>query len=66
MSGSSRIENAQATHEALEAVASRSCGSSAHLVATATRRYLSAEQYHEVSKDEGPFEGRSEPTDEAG
>ena len=65
MSDSSRIENAQAAHEAREAVASRPHGSSAAAIEVAMRRYLSAEQYHELRGVRRP-EVETEPTDEAG
>jgi hypothetical protein len=65
MSDSSRIENAEAAHEAREAVALRPGGSSAASIEAAMRRYLSAEQYHEL-RGAGRPEGETEPTDEAG
>jgi hypothetical protein len=64
MSDSSRIENAQAAREAREAIASRPTSSSGAAIDAAMRRYLSAEQYHELRGESRP-EGRSEATDEA-
>jgi hypothetical protein len=53
MSDMSKFEKAQAASEARDAATSRAAGSSAAAVAAAMRRYLNAEQYHELREEEG-------------
>ena len=52
MSDMSKFEKAQAASEARDAATSRAAGSSAAAVAAAMRRYLNAEQYHELRDEQ--------------
>jgi hypothetical protein len=61
MSETSRIENAQITREARDAVTARPRGSSAAAIEAAMRRYLSAEQYHELHEREQPSDEETKP-----
>lgn len=61
MSDMSRSEKARAAAEARDAVATRPAGSSAAAVAAAMRRYLSAEQYHDLQEEKEETERSSMP-----
>ena len=63
MSDMSKLEKARAALEARDSVASSPAGSSAAAIAAAMRRYLSAEQYHELKDEHGRSEHRQEPAD---
>ncbi len=62
MKDMSKFENARAAREARDSVASAPGGSSAAAVAAAMRRYLGAEQYHELKDEVEESESREEPT----
>ena len=64
MSDMSNLENARAAREARDSVASSHQGSSAAAVAAAMRRYLGAEQYHELKDEQGHSESQQEPVDQ--
>lgn len=63
MNDMSKLENARAAREARDSVASSPGGSSAAAVAAAMRRYLGAEQYHELRSEEEQSENQPEPAD---
>ena len=63
MNDMSKLENARAAREARDSVASSPAGSSAAAVAAAMRRYLGAEQYHELRNEQEQSESQPEPTD---
>lgn len=65
MSDMSKVEKAEAAREARASVASAQAGSSSAAVAAAMRRYLSAEQYHELKGEQHTSESRREPADQA-
>ena len=65
MSDMSKLEKARAACEARDSVASSPAGSSAAAIAAAMRRYLSAEQYHELKDEHERSERQPEPTDHA-
>jgi hypothetical protein len=60
----SNLETERTTREARDSVASSHGGSSTAVVAAAMRRYLGAEQYHEL-RDERSSESRHESADHA-
>ena len=62
----SKLENARAAREARDAVASQPAGSSAPAVAVAMRRYLTAQQYHELRNEGARSASEPDPTDHAG
>jgi len=64
MTDTSKLESARAAREARDSVASRAEGATTAAVASAMRRYLSAEQYHELREVE-PSADEQEPTDDA-
>ena len=66
MSDTSKLESARAAREARDSVVTSPGGSSSAAVAAAMRRYLSAEQYHELREDEGQSASKQNPTDNAG
>jgi hypothetical protein len=63
MNDMSKLENARAAREARDSVVSSPGGSSAAAVAAAMRRYLGAEQYHELRGEEEQPETQPEPAD---
>jgi hypothetical protein len=58
MNDISKLENLRAGHEARDSVASSHEGSSAAAVTAAMRRYLGAEQYHELKGEQGQSESQ--------
>jgi hypothetical protein len=66
MNDTSKLENARAGREALDAVASRAEGSSTAAVAAAMRRYLGAEQHHVLKEHDGRSSSEQVPTHQAG
>jgi hypothetical protein len=63
MNDMSKLENARAAREARDSVASSPGGSTAAAVAAAMRRYLGAEQYHELRSEEEQAENQPESAD---
>lgn len=61
MSEMTKLEKARAAREARDSVAASPEGTSAAAVATAMRRYLSAERYHELRAESAQADDREEP-----
>jgi hypothetical protein len=64
MSDTWKLEHARAASEARDLVAFSRSGSTAAAVATAMRRYLGAEQYHELKDADGQSAGEPNSADQ--